>query len=93
MYKTNLVYIPNMSRSSVMKGSRMRGRGIGAVLLDGGMGGQSSYSSIDDYVATTNARYPKTGAGLAGLDKLRGKMENLMVKPKVVKSKNIKFTL
>jgi len=31
------------------------------------------------------------GAGLAGLDKLRGKMENLMVKPKVVKSKNIKL--
>ena len=28
MYKTNLVYIPNMSRSSVMKGSRMKGRGI-----------------------------------------------------------------
>ena len=92
MYKTNLVYIPNMSRSSVMKGSRMKGRGIGSVLLDGGMGGQSSYSSIDDYVATTNTRIPK-GAGLFGLDKIRGKMENLMVKPKVVKSKNIKFTL
>lgn len=32
-----------------------QGRGIGAVLVDGGLGGQSSFYSVDDYVATTNA--------------------------------------
>jgi hypothetical protein len=88
------ICIPGKNNSSVMTGARMKGRGIGAVLLDGGTGGQSSYSSVDDYMATTNARYPKsTGAGLSGLDQIRGKMENLMIKPKVQKSKNIKFSL
>jgi len=68
------------------------GKGVGAVLLDGGMGGQSSYSSIDNYLATTTAPVP-VGMGLKGLDKIRSKMENLIIKPSIRKPKNIKFTI
>lgn len=85
------VYLQNLNKSSISRHTRgaMRGKGIGAVILDNGMGGQSSYSSIDDYVSTTNV---VRGSGLSGLDKIRGKMENLTVMPSK-KSKNIKFTI
>lgn len=84
------VYIPTLNKSSISRHTRggMRGKGIGSVILDGGMGSQSSYSSLDDYLATTNVR----GSGLSGLDKIRGKMESLTVMPSK-KTKNIKFTL
>lgn len=89
----------------VMKGTAahhirgMRGRGVGAVLLDGGQGGAgagSSYSSIDDYIATTNRNpYAQSrGRGLGGTDReaLNKKIQSLMVKP-VKRSKNINFSL
>lgn len=42
-------------RLSTLKHTHTRfGRGMGSVLLDGGLGGQSSYSSLDDYLSTTN---------------------------------------
>jgi hypothetical protein len=76
------------------RGSK-EGRGIGAVLLDGGLGGQSSYYSVDDYVATTNASpiVSTSGQGLKGLEKIRTKMENLVIKPSTRKPKNIKFSI
>jgi hypothetical protein len=85
------VYLQNLNKSSISRHTRgaMRGKGIGAVILDNGMGGQSSYSSLDDYVSTTNV---VRGSGLSGLDKIRGKMENLTVMPSK-KTKNIKFTI
>jgi len=47
------IHLPhtNMRIHSLHKSSI--GNGIGTVLLDGGIGGQSSYRSIDDYIATT----------------------------------------
>jgi len=71
--------------------SGMKGRGAGGVLLDGGRGGQSSYESYADYLATT-----KSGKGLGcGMkspnDSLKKKLESLMPKP--VERKNIKFSL
>lgn len=76
------------------RGSK-EGKGIGAVILDGGLGGQSSYSSIDNYVATTNTNpnISAYGNGLKGLEKIRNKMENLIIKPSIRKPKNIKFSM
>jgi hypothetical protein len=97
-------HITRIHMPMVMKGCAahhtrgMRGCG-GSVLLDGGQGGAgagSSYSSIDDYITTTN-RSPFTqsrGRGLGGTDReaLNKKIQSLMVKP-VKKSKNINFSL
>lgn len=94
MNRAKAVYIPKLNKSMVSRHTRgvKEGKGIGAVLLDGGLGGQSSYSSIDDYLATTNAPAP-VGSGLRGLDKIRDKMENLVIKPSNRKVKNIKFSI
>ena len=76
------------------------GEGIGGVLLDGGIGGQSSYYSLMDYENTTK-RDPmtntisrpqriqlKSGTGLA--DKIASKLSKLKLdKPHKPKRKNI----
>ena len=97
MNRANRVFIPRVNKTMVSRHTRgsKEGRGIGAVLLDGGIGGQSSYSSIDDYLATTNANpiVATAGSGLKGLEKIRNKMENLVIKPSTRKPKNIKFSM
>ena len=80
--------------------ARIHGGG-GSFLLDGGIGGQSSYSSLDDYMNITG-RDPynnkmtrpqtipalKSGTGLA--DKIASKLSKLSLdKPKKAKKKNI----
>ena len=75
------------------------GCGIGGVLLDGGIGGQSSYSSLDNYIETTG-RNPVTntinrpqkiqltsGSGLA--DKIAEKLSKLKLDKPKKKKKNI----
>ena len=75
------------------------GCGIGGVLLDGGIGGQSSYYSLDNYVDTTG-RNPITnainrpqqiqltsGSGLA--DKIADKLSKLKLDKPKKKKKNI----
>ena len=69
-----------------MKG--MRGMGMGAVLLNGGIGGQSSYSSVDDYISTTGRNPYKTGGSLERMNK---KLESLV--PNKKKPNNINFSL
>ena len=65
------------------------GYGIGSVLLDGGNGLASSYRGIEDYVKTTG--HSIKGSGLS--DKIKSKMENLIIKPSARKPKNINFSL
>jgi len=79
---------------------RPMGEGIGTVLLDGGIGGQSSYHSIEDYINTTK-RNPlnnqitrpqrielQSGSGLA--DKIATKLSKLKLdKTHKPKRKNI----
>ena len=75
------------------------GCGIGGVLLDGGIGGQSSYTSVDNYIETTG-RNPmtgsinrpqqiqlKSGSGLA--DKIAEKLSKLKLDKPKKKKKNI----
>jgi hypothetical protein len=73
----------------------MKGKGVGAVLLNRGGGGSgSSYSSLDDYINTTGLNplsTPKIGKGLG---KMNDKLENLLIKTsKGKKEKNITFSL
>lgn len=100
MNRSNKIFIPRMNKTIVSRHTRgsKEGRGIGAVLLDGGQGGQSSYSSIDNYLASTNSNpivsaFSSSGSGLKGLEKIREKMENLVIKPTSRKTKNIKFSM
>jgi hypothetical protein len=62
------------------------GKGTGSFLLDGGLGGQSSYTSPANYTATTG-RVIRSGKGL---EKLSSKLGQLNIKPK---KQNIKFDL
>jgi hypothetical protein len=65
---------------------RLLGKGTGSFLLDGGMGGQSSYTSPANYTATTGRVIRKGG----GLEKLSSKLGNLNIKEK---KHNIKFEM
>ena len=81
------------SRNIMIYKPQMKGMGMGSVILDGGLGGQSSYSSIPDYVATT--KHTK-GSGLEGLgsNSLGEKLSKLVIKqPPQKKHQNIKFNL
>lgn len=88
-----------MNRHSVS--ARIHGGGAPSFLLDGGIGGQSSYQSVDDYMNITG-RDPynnkisrpqvipalKSGTGLA--DKIASKLSKLSLdKPNKPKKKNI----
>jgi hypothetical protein len=102
--RSGLVYHPLIAfggKSHQTRG-KMRGKGAGSVLLDGGLGGQSSYSSIDEYINATG-RNPNTLSNMGGMGMVRplpspmkkeamnDKIKSMMVKP--AKVKNIKFNL
>jgi len=75
---------------TIMK--RNEGTGMGSVLLDNGMGGQSSYSSVDDFLNTTNHAKTMKKKGM-GLAEVGDKLEHLVVKPVHKKIRNIKFNM
>jgi len=70
---------------------QIKGKGVGAVLLNkGGVGAGSSYSSLDDYIQTTGVN-PLKGKGLGSMN---DKLENLLIKTKKgKKDKNITFSI
>jgi hypothetical protein len=74
--------------------SKMKGKGVGAVLLNkGGSGAGSSYSSLEDYIETTGINPLMESKG-KGLGKMNAKLENLLIKTnKGKKEKNITFSL
>jgi hypothetical protein len=86
--------VSNMKRLS---GDGLKlGKGNGSFLLDGGMGGQSSYASLDAYTHTTGQN-PITRKSVLnpsgnGLEKLSSKISGLSIQPKK-KRQNIKFEL
>lgn len=93
---THKAYCPCMKHYGLSRNTRgsIQGRGIGAVLLDGGMGGASSYSGIDDYIATTNTNpYDVRGQGLGkSITSKLGKL-NIQKLPSKKKAQNINFSL
>jgi len=99
MSRRNIVKIPlsNASYKPLSKG-QYSGKGIGSVLLDGGMGGQSSYASpeaytdatgIDPFTHKRETTKSTKGEGLA--DKIAHRLSNLNIDKKtgVPKKKNI----
>ena len=95
---SHIVYTPLMRHSGLSRHTRgsMSGKGFSPLLLDGGLGGGSSYSSIDDYIATTGRNPGKraSGTGLAKsfTDKLSG-LTPIKAPLGSKKPKNINFTL
>jgi hypothetical protein len=91
---SQLVYMPMIKKGMFARQTRgmRRGKGIGAVLLDGGMGGQSSYSSVDDYERTTGIDIRGAGRKM-DMSRMSKKLENLMIKPTSRKIKNINFSI
>ena len=100
VYGTQRAYMPT-SGGTIHTGRRrhIHGRGMGSVLLNkGGAGSGSSYSSIDDYIATThNNPYanPIVGGSLGkrSLLSMNKKIEGLLVKSNHKKEKNINFNI
>jgi len=84
--------LSNMRTLKRGEGCGIRGRGSAVALLDGGAGGQSSYRSIDDYMATTGIN-PLASSSGRGLERFGKSLEGLMIKPKGRKPKNINFSL
>jgi hypothetical protein len=98
-YTTKHVMVPHSNAKMNTLGRGIRGLGYGTVLLDGGKGGQSSYSSIDNYIETTgrnpysNSSKASYGSGLA--DKISHKLKNLNIEkpPTRPKAKNITMSI
>ena len=95
---TTLIYTPMMRHSGFSRHTRgrMGGAGFSPLLMDGGLGGGSSYSSIDDYIATTGRNPGRvasgTGLGKSFTDKLGG-LTAIKPETKMRKPKNINFSL
>jgi hypothetical protein len=82
------IILPNGSKMNSLHRTVVGGS---AFLLDGGIGGQNSYSSLDDYYQTTNNKPKTRGEGLA--DKISAKLRNLHIAPPTAKPKRKNITL
>ena len=91
---TRHIKLPFSNSKMTAHTKRMYGQGMGSVLLaTGGGGGASSYSDMDDYIATTGINpYARKGmeSSGSGLKSLSSKLSKLNIEPKLhVKRKNI----
>jgi hypothetical protein len=88
----NKIFRPHTIQGRVIT-NKMKGSGMGSVLL-GTTGVGSSYTSMDDYLRTTQ-KGKSMGLGLGGA--IQRKLESLAVKPAEQKyakrKKNIQFDL
>lgn len=99
VYGTTHIRIPGSNVKIRSLNGSVVGGGVGAVLLDNGMGGQSSYSSMDDYIQATknnpyaNNKSKPSGAGLA--DKIGSRLSKLNIAPPTMslKKKNIVMSI
>ena len=69
-----MIFKPRYNNKIALYRPQMKGTGIGSVLLDGGLGGQNSYASLEDYKHTIN------GKGLES-SVLGKKLIDLVIKP------------
>lgn len=88
------IMFPNSNAKMKTLTRSFNGGGYGTVLLDGGLGGQSSYFGIDNYIETTG-RDPRSnkqvGRGLD--DKIASKLRNLNITPPTAKPKMKNITM
>ena len=85
------IHLPYSNAKIHSLNRKVVGGGYGTVLLDGGIGGQSSYKSPTDYERTTGVKLgavKQTGTGLA--DRIGDKLSSLKIsKSGKPKRKNI----
>jgi hypothetical protein len=91
---TRHIKLPFSNAKMVSHTKRLYGQGMGSILLNtGGGGGASSYSDMDDYIATTGINpYARKGmeSSGTGMKSLSDKLSKLNIEPKLhVKRKNI----
>ena len=95
MSRSSHYFFPGLGTKHSSLHKSVIGSGYGAVLLDGGMGGQSSYPDLDTYYETTNikktGKYPTKGEGLS--DKIASKLSKLKIDSKGPKRKNITLSI
>ena len=95
MVRTSHIVLPNSNAKMKTLTRSFNGGGygcgVGAVLLDGGLGGQSSYNGIDDYYETVKRPVQSRGKGLD--DKISSKLRNLNIAPPTSKPKMKNITL
>lgn len=96
----NAYFTGGSIRLTTMRHTKARmGRGMGSVLLDGGLGGQSSYASIDDYLNTTNRLTGSVikgqGGAKAPFKSIMPRLEalNALKRAKKKADQNIKFSI
>lgn len=90
--RTSQIVLPFSNAKMKTSHKTLQGNGVGAVLLDGGLGGQSSYHGIDDYYETTNMNPSTKGKGLA--DRISNKLSKLNISSAPVKKlKNISLSI
>lgn len=91
---TRHIKLPFSNSKMTSHTKRLYGQGMGSVLLrTAGGGNGSSYSDMDDYIATTGIN-PYARGGMessgSGLKSLSSKLSKLNIEPKLhVKKKNI----
>lgn len=92
-HRASFAYLPYRGDKINSLNKSVSGNGIGAVLLDGGKGGQSSYFGIDNYIETVNSDPRVRGNGLD--NKLSAKLSKLNIAPppKKPKLKNITMNI
>lgn len=89
---TRHIKLPFSNTKMTAHTKRFYGQGMGSVLLrTAGGGNASSYSDMDDYIATTGINpYARKGMEGTGMRSLSEKLSKLNIEPKLhVKKKNI----
>jgi len=85
------IMFPNSNAKMKTLTRSFNGAGYGTVLLDGGMGGQSSYYGIDHYIQTTGRDPRQGGKGLS--DKISNRLSKLNIAPPTSKPRVKNITL
>lgn len=91
--RTKHIFLPNSNAKMKSLTRSFNGGGYGAVLLDGGMGGQSSYNSLEHYYDTVNKEPNKNARGYGLSDKISSKLNKLNIAPPSSKPKMKNITL
>lgn len=92
MLRTHSVVFPNGNIKMKSLTKSVQGNGVGAVLLDGGLGGQSSYYGVDNYIQTTG-RDPRVTNGKGLSDRISSKLSKLHIAPPTSNKKVKNITL
>lgn len=87
--RTRITVLPKRKIPINSLNRRVLGQGVGTVLLDGGLGGQSSYSSIEEYERTTGRNLPNPTSGRGLADKISDRLSKLNINKDMPKKKNI----